>query len=92
MSVAPASSFSAALAVQREMALRNAMIAQRTPIVLDADGDDDADVVINLSPGAIFLLGGFGLGFGFIDDDDDILEAFLIAELLETLVAVDVVV
>jgi hypothetical protein len=76
----PVASFNAVLAPHREMALENAMIAQRTPIVINHDFG--RAVIVDLSPAALAFP-----TFGNRDDIGDDIDTFLFAELLETMVA-----
>jgi hypothetical protein len=89
MTAVASASVSAALALQRQMALENAMMAQRTPVVIentpDGDGDADDAVTITLSPGALLFLEAGAVGV-VVDSD---IEELLIAELLDTAIAVE---
>jgi hypothetical protein len=84
--VASASALSAAFAVQRQMAVDRAMAHRHPPVIEPVpDFDDRPAVILDLSPAALLL---FGLGPVVVDTTDDA-EALLIAELLETTIAVD---
>jgi hypothetical protein len=79
--VSPASSANTVVSIQREMALEGALIAQRTPLLIVSDFprfDDSPAVIIILSDRARAFLA---------DQEEDL----LIAELLDTLIAVDAV-
>ena len=77
IAVAATSNTDAALVIQREAALLNALIAQRIPVFFGF-GFFTPAVILDLSPAARAAL---------LDEQED----FLIAELLQTLLAVDAV-